>query len=127
MKRVLVVLSMVLFITATSEAAAWYVKAGAPHPGNGSTGGNRFVNNGLVPAGGEVNPFVFTADVSVHNPNMAPANGTIQVFASDNYWGGGPPVVTTGPFNAASGADIVTSGKVTVSWDGFLATDPSAP
>jgi hypothetical protein len=93
----------------------------------GSAGGNRFVNNGLVPVGGEVDPFTFTADVSVHNPNMAAANGTIQVFANDDYWGGGPPVVTTGPFNVASGSDIVTSGKVTVSATDFLAADPNAP
>lgn len=93
----------------------------------GSTGGNRFVNNGLVPVGGEVDTFTFTADVSVHNPNMAPANGTIQVFANDDYWGGGPPVVTTGPFNVASGSDIVTSGKVTVTATDFLAADPNAP
>jgi hypothetical protein len=90
----------------------------------GSTGGNRIVNNGLVPAGGEVDPFIFTADVSVHNPNESAANGTIRVFGSNNYWGGGPPVVTTGPFNAPSGADVVTSGKVTFTWDGFLATAP---
>ena len=90
----------------------------------GSTGGNSFVNNGLVPVGGEVDPYVFTADVSVHNPNMSPANGTIEVFGSNNYWGGGPPVVTTGPFNAPSGADVVTSGKVTFTWDGFLAAAP---
>jgi hypothetical protein len=93
----------------------------------GSTGGNRIVNNGLVPAGGEVDPFVFTADVSVHNPNVGAANGTIQVFANDDYWGGGPPVVTTGPSNVASGSDIVTSGKVTVTATDFLANDPNAP
>ena len=92
----------------------------------GSTGGNRIVNNGQVPAGGEVDPFVFTADVSVHNPNAAAANGTIQVFDSNNFWGGGPPTVTTGAFNAPSGADVVTSGKVTVTTDGtFLTTDPA--
>ena len=91
----------------------------------GSTGGNSFVNNGLVPAGGDVDPYVFTADISVHNPNMSPANGTIEVFGSNNYWGGGPPVVATGPFDAASGADVLTSGKVTFTWDGFLATDRS--
>ena len=91
----------------------------------GSTGGNSFVDNGMVPAGGGVDPYVFTADVSVHNPNMSPANGTIEVFGSNNYWGGGAPVVTTGPFNAPSGADVVTSGKVTFTWDGFLATAPS--
>ena len=90
----------------------------------GSTGGNRFVDNGLVPAGGEVEPFVFTADVSVHNPNMAPANGTIQVFGSNDYWGGGPPTVATGAFNAASGADVVTSGQVTFTSNSFLPSEP---
>jgi hypothetical protein len=90
----------------------------------GSAGGNSLVNNGLVPVGGDVDPYTFTADVSVHNPNMSPTNGTIEVFGSNNYWGGGPPVVTTGPFNAPSGADVVTSGKVTFTWDGFLTTAP---
>ena len=32
-----------------------------------------------------------------------------------------------GPFNAASGADVVTSGDVTFTSTGFLATDPGAP
>jgi hypothetical protein len=91
----------------------------------GSTGGNSFVNNGLVPVGGVVDPYVFTADVSVHNPNMSPANGTIEVFGSNNYWGGGPPVVVTGPFDVASGADVLISGKVTFTWDGFLAAAPA--
>ena len=94
----------------------------------GSTGGNRFVNNGLIPPGGEIDPFVFTADISVHNPNLAATNGTIQVFDSHNYWGGGPPTVTTGPFNMPSGADVVTSGKVTFTTDGtFLTSDPNGP
>lgn len=88
----------------------------------GSTGGNRFVNNGQTPAGGEVDPFVFTADISVHHPNMA--TNPIDVFGSNNYWGGGPPVVATGPFDAASGADVVTSGNVTFTSASFLATDP---
>ena len=82
------------------------------------------MNNGQIPAGGEVDPFVFTADVSVHNPNESEANETIEVFGSNNYWGGGPPVVATGPFNEASGADVVTSGKVTFTSTGFLTTDP---
>lgn len=93
----------------------------------GSTGGNRIVNNGQVPAGGEIDPFVFTADVSVHNPNESAANGTIEVFGSNNYWGGGPPTVATGPFNVASGKNVVISGKVTFTSDSFLATDPNEP
>jgi hypothetical protein len=93
----------------------------------GSTGGNRFVNNGQVPAGGEVDPFVFTADVSVHNPNESAANQTIRVFGSNDYWGGGPPTVATGPFNVASGKNVVISGKVTFTSDSFLATDPNQP
>ena len=48
------------------------------------------------------------------------ANGTIQVFGSNDYWGGGPPTVATGPFNAASGADVVTSGEVTFTSTSFL-------
>jgi hypothetical protein len=111
--------------TIGTEGGATIDLGGAPL---GSTGGNRFVNNGLIPAGGEVDPFVFTADVSVHNPNVSPANGTIQIFDSHNYWGGGPPTVATGAFNAPSGADVVTSGKVTFTSDGtFLAADPGAP
>jgi hypothetical protein len=99
----------------------------------GSAGGNRIVDNGTVPASvppdqaALVDAVVFTADVSVHNPNVAAANGTIQVFANQDYWGGGAPVVTTGPFNVASGSDIVTSGKVTVTATDFLTTDPNAP
>ena len=98
----------------------------------GSTGGNRFVNNGLVPVGGEVDPFVFTADVSVHNPRnpMTPAvaKPPIGVFGSNNYWGGGPPTLATdSPFNAASGKNVAISGDVTFTSTSFLATDPGAP
>jgi hypothetical protein len=93
----------------------------------GSAGRNRFVNNGETPAAPGIDPVVFTADVSVHNPNLAAGNGTIEVFGSNNYWGGGPPTVAIGPFNVASGADVVTSGKVTFTSNSFLATDPDAP
>ena len=51
----------------------------------------------------------------------------INVFGSNNYWGGGPPTVATGPFNVASGKNVVTSGKVTFTSTSFLATDPDAP
>ena len=88
----------------------------------GSTGGNRFVNNGLIPAGGDIDPFVFTADISVHNPNLT--TNPIQVFGSGDFWGGSAPVATTGAFDAASGADVVTSGNVTFTSSSFLTTDP---
>ncbi len=90
----------------------------------GSRGRNRFVNNGRIPVGGVVDPFVFTADVSVHNPNETAENATIKVFGSRNYWGGGPPTVATGLFNVASGKNVVISGKVTFTSNSFLANDP---
>ena len=36
MRTLMVALSFVLFTATVSDAADWYVKAGAPHPGNGS-------------------------------------------------------------------------------------------
>ena len=36
MRRMLIALSLVLFTATAGEAADWYVKAGAPHPGDGS-------------------------------------------------------------------------------------------
>jgi hypothetical protein len=69
----------------------------------GSRGRNRFVNNpGL--------------DVSVANASVTT---TIQVDASNNYWGGGAPVVA-----AAPPGDVATSGNVKLNSGAHLTTDP---
>lgn len=72
----------------------------------GSQGRNRFFNNGVpgyVPRGADPAgidtteaglPVVFDADISVTNDRPSP-NPPIQVWISNNYWGGGPPVIST--------------------------------
>jgi hypothetical protein len=66
----------------------------------GSEGRNRFVHNGAF-------------DVSVTN-NMTTA--PIEVFASENFWGGGAPVI---------GTDVLLSDNVTFTAPTFLTTDPA--
>jgi hypothetical protein len=69
----------------------------------GSRGRNRFVNN----------PWL---DVSVTNAN---AKSTVQVDASNNYWGGGAPAVAQAP-----PADVAYSGSVTFTAGSHLTSDP---
>ena len=66
----------------------------------GSEGRNRFVHNGAF-------------DVSVTN-NMTTA--PIEVFASENFWGGGAPVI---------GTDVSLSDNVAFTAPTFLTTDPA--
>jgi hypothetical protein len=70
----------------------------------GSRGRNRFVNN----------PWV---DVLVANAN---AKSSVQVDASNNYWGGGAPAVAQAP-----PADVAFSGNVKFRSDAHLTADPS--
>lgn len=70
----------------------------------GSRGRNRFVNN----------PWL---DVSVTN---ASAKTTVQVDASNNYWGGGAPAVAQAP-----PADVAVSGNVKFSAPAHLTADPA--
>jgi hypothetical protein len=69
----------------------------------GSRGRNRFVNN----------PWL---DVSVTNAN---AKSTVQVDASNNYWGGGAPAVAQAP-----PADVAYSGSVKFTAGSHLTSDP---
>lgn len=69
----------------------------------GSRGRNRFVNNPSL-------------DVSVSNAN---AKTTVQVDASNNYWGGGPPAIAQAP-----PADVAVSGNVKFNPGAHLTTDP---
>jgi hypothetical protein len=71
----------------------------------GSKGNNRFVNKAFV-------------DLSVTNGNAA--TPPIKVNASDNYWGGGAPVLAP-----ATPADISLSGNVTFSAPTHRTTDPA--
>jgi hypothetical protein len=69
----------------------------------GSRGRNRFVNNPSL-------------DVSVSNAN---AKTTVQVDASNNYWGGGAPAIAQAP-----PADVAVSGNVKFSAPAHLTADP---
>ena len=73
----------------------------------GSRGGNRFVNNAGL-------------NVSVTNANAATA--PIRVDASNNYWGGGPPVVT--PATPPDVPDVSVSGHVMFRAPTHLTVEP---
>ena len=87
----------------------------------GSVGRNRFVGNGVVPSPlpvipGETVDATEPEDLDVHNANTT--GPAINIYGSNNYWGGGAPVL---------GSDIIVSGNVTVSpttFTSFLTTDP---
>jgi hypothetical protein len=93
----------------------------------GSRGRNRFVNNGApgyVPPGADpsgIDPVVVDGDVSVANAVLSPLSPPINVYASEDYWGGGAPVVTNTPM---SNTDVLIVGNVTFTSTSFLATDP---
>ncbi|MGH9255655.1 MAG: hypothetical protein ACRD3C_13935 [Vicinamibacterales bacterium] len=71
----------------------------------GSRGRNRFVNTPQL-------------DVSVINGSTAAS--PIRVDASNNYWGGGAPVMAP-----AASTDVLTSGNVTFSAPAHLTADPA--
>ena len=93
----------------------------------GSQGRNRFVHNGdpnYTPPGanGAAIDRRFDADFSVRNDRPAPANPAIQVWANNNYWGGGAPVVGTSP--AGQDVYIPAGSNVTFTATTFLTVDP---
>jgi hypothetical protein len=95
----------------------------------GSQGNNRFVHNGdpnYVPPGANpagIDPHSFDGDISVGNARPAPANPAIGVYASQNFWGGAAPVVSSVP-----GQDVFIppppDNNVTFSAPTFLTVDP---
>ena len=101
----------------------------------GSQGRNRFLNNGVpgyVPPGADPTgidtveaglPVEFDADVSVTNDRPLP-NPPIDLWLDNNYWGGGPPVIST-----TKGQDVdvyvPTGSNVSVHAPAsYLSTDP---
>ena len=81
----------------------------------GSRGRNRFMNN----------PWL---DVSVTNANAK--TSAVLVDASNNYWGGGPPVsgaATAGSSKPGEGgpADVAVSGNVIFNAATHLTADPT--
>ena len=93
----------------------------------GSHGHNRFLNNGVpgyVPPGADpagVDAYGFDGDVSVANANLA--NPAIRLHASDNYWGGSAPVVSSTP-GQSTDVYIPAGSNVTFSSSGYLTEDP---
>ncbi len=99
----------------------------------GSRGGNRFLRNGIpgfVPPGADPAgidtiesglPVVFDADISVANGQPSP-NPAIQLWIDNNYWGGGPPAVSStkgGDVYVPSGSNVIVIPPAT-----FLTRDP---
>jgi hypothetical protein len=96
----------------------------------GSLGNNRFVNDGqpgFVPVGvadpSGIDPVSIDGTLSFTNPNITVP---IQVFASNDYWGGGAPTVsaTAGP---ATKVFIPAGSNVTFTSTSFLTQDPALP
>ncbi len=96
----------------------------------GSLGNNRFVNDGqpgFVPVGvadpSGIDPVSIDGTLSFTNPNITVP---IQVFASNDYWGGGAPTVsaTAGP---ATKVFIPAGSNVAFTSTSFLTDDPALP
>jgi hypothetical protein len=95
----------------------------------GSAGHNRFVNNGTpgyVPPGADpsgIEPIAMVdGDVSVQNANPAPSPA-INIYASNDYWGGGAPNVSATP-GGATDVYLAAGTNVTFTSTSFLTTDP---
>jgi hypothetical protein len=93
----------------------------------GSRGNNRFVNNGVpgfVPPGADpsgIEPITFDGDLSIANAN--PNQPSIDVYASNDFWGGGAPIRSTTP-GETTDVHIPAGSNVTFTSTSFLATDP---
>lgn len=95
----------------------------------GSAGNNRFVNNGApgyVPPGADpsgIEPIAMVdGDISVQNANPAPSPA-INIYASNDYWGGGAPNVSSTP-GGTTDVYIAAGTNVTFTSTSFLTTDP---
>ena len=93
----------------------------------GSVGNNRFVNDGqpgFIPAGvadpSGIDPVSIDGTLSFADPNTA---APLQVFASNDYWGGGAPVVSSTP-GPATKVFIPAGSNVTFTSASFLTLDP---
>jgi hypothetical protein len=94
----------------------------------GSAGNNRFVNDGqpgFVPLGvadpSGIDPVSVDGTLSITNLNSNPP--AIQVFASNDYWGGGAPIPSTTP-GPATKVFIPAGSNVTFISTSFLTQDP---
>jgi hypothetical protein len=94
----------------------------------GSRGHNRFVNDGVagyVPPGADptgIDPVTVNGDFSVANANPAPSPA-IRVYASEDYWGGGPPISSTTP-GGTTNVYIPAGSNATFTSNSFLTRDP---
>jgi hypothetical protein len=87
------------------------------------------VNNGApgyVPPDADpsgIDPVTVDGDVSIANAVPSPTSPSIDVYASNDFWGGGAPIRSTTP-GGTTDVYIPAGSNVTFTSTSFLATDP---